>query len=362
MSHSQPKTRTLHVLILALFFLFLSLCALLGQRSNPVAYAHSAGGAGSFAAAQTLDAVPTGFGTIPLSAITLTKQVSQFYVKPGERVTYTLQVSSVFTRPVSVRLTDTLPSALSAVNTLTATQGTPIKSAGLITWTATISPQQVISISYSAVVTGVAEDHTITNQVMLKLDDSSLRTAMVAVLVKTRWKLFLPVLQKPFPLPVMTNGNFDAGPHVAGWTETSAKFKNTLIVAAPSLPSSVTPRSPTYVAWLGGQDNEQADLAQTVFIPPGYPTLKLHYFYWIASLDNQCGGNSDVGHLLVNNTERKTFDLCKTNNTNGWQEGFITVAEYAKQTVTFHFDVALDNAQNSNLFIDDVSFCTNCGQ
>lgn len=350
---SRPKIRMSLGLILAMFFFFIGAVTLLEHLFNPVTFA------AGLNQTRTLDTAD--LGTIPLQTITLTKQASKAYVKPGEQITYTLRVDSIFTKPVSVHLTDTLPAALHNVSTPTATYGTVSKAENLITWTATIT-QQVVAIRYSAVVTRVNEDDLIPNPVKLELGDHSLRAVTATVQVKTHWNVFLPSVQKMPPLPVMVNGDFDAGSHTLGWNEASAKFNNTLIVAGASLPSPVTPHSLNYVAWLGGQDSETADLTQKVFIPAGYPDLKLRYFYWVASLDTQCGGNSDVGYLRVNNTVRRTFNLCKANNTNGWQEEFISVAEYANQTVTFAFTVALDGAQNSNLFLDDVAFCTHCGQ
>ncbi len=303
--------------------------------------------------------------TIPLTVV-LTKTASLTTVVPGDRVTYTVQVRNATTATVSVQLTDTLPSALIALTMPTATHGAALQSGNLITWTGVISQAQQVTLRYSAVVTIPAANTAITNQVVVSVDANQLFTTTATVFIAPQ-NLFMPLIQRaPTPTPVPTppvptivNGNFEAGPHV-GWTETSDNFP-TLLVTGPSLPSPVKPRSPVYVAWLGGRSNEHADLAQTVAIPGGYPTLQLRYFYWSASLETTCAENSDVAYLKVNNEIRRTFILCKSNDTNRWREEFIPVAQYANQTVTLHFDLQLDSAQNSNFFIDDVALCVDCG-
>ena len=304
--------------------------------------------------------------TIPLPVV-LTKTASLTTVVPGARVTYTVQVHNATTATVSVQLTDTLPSALISFTMPTATYGAALQIGSLITWTGVISQQQQVTIHYSAVVTALAASTPITNQVVISVDAGQLFTTTATISVEPLHTLFMPLIERaptPTPLPtppmpVIVNGDFEAGPGV-GWTETSTSF-DTLLVTGPNLPSPVTPRSPVYVAWLGGRSNESAHLRQTIAIPSGHPALQLRYFYWSASLDTTCAESSDVAYLKVNNEIRRTFLLCKSNDTNTWREEVIPLAEYANQTVTFDFDLQLDSAQNSNFFIDDVSLCVACG-
>jgi len=304
--------------------------------------------------------------TIPLPVV-LTKTVSPTTVVPGARVTYTVQVHNATTATVSAHLTDTLPSALISVTVPTATHGAALQSGNLITWTGIISQQQLVTIHYSAVVTATAASTSITNQVVISVDAGQLFTTTATLFVASKY-LFMPLIERaptptPVPtppMPVIVNGDFEAGPGV-GWTETSTNF-DTLLVTGPNLPSPVTPRSPVYVAWLGGRSNERAHLRQTIAIPRGYPALQLRYFYWSASLDTTCAESSDVAYLKVNNEIRRSFLLCQSNDTNGWRTEFIPLAQYANQTVTFDFELKLDSAQNSNFFIDDVALCAACAQ
>lgn len=361
------KQHTILALILSSLFYLICLLTLLQEPTTGLAQINDSNTA--LAAAPRWSAQAAAQQTIP-PAIVVTKTASITLVLPGERLTYTVQVRNATTMALRIQLTDTLPSALISVTTPTATQGIPVHSDQLITWTGVVSAAQQVVIRYSAIVTPGNDSRPITNAVRVGVNASEWFTTTAAVVARRR--LFMPVVQRSQPpppptltptptppVPTLVNGNFEAGPHV-GWTETSSHF-DALIVTGSRLPNPVTPHSPVYVAWLGGRDNERADLAQSVAIPAGYPTLRLRYHYWGASLDTGCAGNSDVAYIKVNNTIRRTFLLCKSNDTNGWQEAFLDVTTYANQRVTLHFTLQLDSVQNSNFFLDDVSFCVNCG-
>lgn len=360
----KMKRPPILVIILSALFCLASLLLLSQEPVQSLAQINT----NDWALAAAPRSATVGQQTIP-PAIVLTKTASLTTVLPGERITYTVQVRNATTAVLTIQLTDTLPTALLSVTMPTATQGTPVQNGKLITWTGVISQTQQLAIRYSALVTTVIDSTPITNQVVVNVNANQWFTTTAVVSAKRT--LFMPLIHQakpPTPAPTLTptplpptlvNGNFEAGSKV-GWTETSVNF-DTLIVTGANLPSPVMPRSPVYVAWLGGRDHETADLAQTVAIPSGYPTLRLRYYYWSASLDTVCAENSDVVYLKANHEIRRTFTLCKSSDTNGWREAFITVGEYANQTVTFHFTMQLDGAQNSNFFIDDVSFCVDCG-
>ncbi len=50
------------------------------------------------------------------------------------------------------------------------------------------------------------------------------------------------------------------------------------------------------------------------------------------------------------------YDLCSGNATGGWVQQNLDLSAYAGQILELEFRVVTDVSNNSNLFIDDVSF------
>lgn len=172
---------------------------------------------------------------------------------------------------------------------------------------------------------------------------SALREASAA----GQYKLHLPmVVNIPPPPSPLQNGNFEQG--ATGWTAGSS---NGWDVIVNDLPGSVTPRSGAWAAWLGGAKNETTTLGQQVTVPTGLPVLT--YWHWIASAD-LCG--YDQAAVRINGLTVKSYALCGSSDTNGWQRVAINLASYAGQKVTLEFRVTTDDSLNSNLFLDDVTF------
>jgi hypothetical protein len=144
----------------------------------------------------------------------------------------------------------------------------------------------------------------------------------------------------------IVNGDFETGS--TGWTEYS--YQGWSIILNSGFPGSVTPHSGSWVAWLGGDDDEIAYIQQQVTISAGAPYLS--YYHWIASEDF-CG--YDFGEVLINGILVNDYSLCSDNNTGGWVKHSVNLSAYAGQSVTLRIGVETDSAFNSNLFIDDVS-------
>ncbi|MBN1888310.1 MAG: hypothetical protein JW850_09980 [Thermoflexales bacterium] len=151
-------------------------------------------------------------------------------------------------------------------------------------------------------------------------------------------------------LPTVVNGDFEQGSGT-GWSESSALGYG--LIGSSGLPSTLSPRSGSYVAWLGGDNNETSDLSQSFAIPSGI-AVYLHYYYQLRADETVCG--SDVASVLVNDTVVAQGDLCTSNNTSSWQLFTVDMASYAGQNVTVHFHATTDFADFSSFFVDDVSF------
>jgi hypothetical protein len=147
--------------------------------------------------------------------------------------------------------------------------------------------------------------------------------------------------------PSVCNGNFEQG--ATCWTEYSSHGWD--IIINSGFPGGLTPHSGSWAAWLGGGNNEIAYVQQQVTVPVG--SYYLAYYHWIASADT-CG--YDFGGVLVNGTVVDVYNLCSSQNTNGWVKHVVNLSAYAGQTVTLQIRVETDVSNNSNLFVDDVAF------
>ena len=150
------------------------------------------------------------------------------------------------------------------------------------------------------------------------------------------------------PTDPILNGDFEAGQD-GSWTEYSTHGWDLVIHESSSL---VTSHSGVWHVWLGGDYNETAQLSQSVLVAPGLSTL--HYWYWIGSEEIGCGW--DFFRLKVNGSALLTTGLCEASDTGGWVEGTLDLSAYAGTTVTLMFEVTADYSNNSNFFLDDVSF------
>jgi hypothetical protein len=152
------------------------------------------------------------------------------------------------------------------------------------------------------------------------------------------------------------NSDFENGPD-GSWTEYSTHGWDLIINESGPLPfpGSVTPHSGSWAVWLGGEDDEISYITQTVTIPSSDPVLVFRY--WIASGDDVCAIDSDLGGVLVDTTVTDVVDafyLCASTNTGGWVIRMVDLSAYAGQTVQLRIQAETDSSLNSNLFVDDV--------
>lgn len=157
------------------------------------------------------------------------------------------------------------------------------------------------------------------------------------------------------PLTPIPNGDFEDGPN-GQWAETSAQFGDTgsLILANESLPESLTAHSGSYLAWLGGANQEQSTLTQVVTVPAGQDVM-LNYYYAVRSKD-VC--NLDKVTVQVDGTIIYQLPLCAESVTNEWTLATLNLSAYAGRTVTLAFAVETDRSLISSFFLDDLFYTT----
>jgi hypothetical protein len=161
--------------------------------------------------------------------------------------------------------------------------------------------------------------------------------------------ILLPLIFYPVQadLPVILNGNFEQGRN-GDWNE--AWVQVDFIITNTDLP--LDPNSGEWIAWLGGVDNEDNHLWQSVGLPPGQSAY-LNFYYQTHSDESNC--NNDRANLTVNNLARYTFTLCEAANTSAWQPVTINLSSFAGQTAVISFNLTSNGSTWSSVVIDDVS-------
>lgn len=160
--------------------------------------------------------------------------------------------------------------------------------------------------------------------------------------------IYLPLVVRNYPKHLL-NSNFENG-RDGSWSESSSHGWP-LIIHEGDTP--VDAHGGSWLAWLGGGNNETSILSQDVTIPSSATTL--NYWYWGASQDS-CG--YDYAYVRFGSITLRTHNLCQSNNTGGWVSQQINIAAYRGQTVNLRFVVTTDSSLNSNFFLDDVSIST----
>lgn len=160
---------------------------------------------------------------------------------------------------------------------------------------------------------------------------------------------YLPlILKAPTAPDPIVNGDFEDGK--TGWTESATTTRD--LIVNSGFPAGVTPHSGLWAAWLGGDALEDTStISQYVSIPAGRSML--HFWYWISAPED-CG--HDFFTLSVGSAPLINWDLCIDSQTGGWVERTIDLSAYAGSSAWINLSVAVDDADTSQVFIDDVSF------
>jgi hypothetical protein len=161
------------------------------------------------------------------------------------------------------------------------------------------------------------------------------------------------------PCNGIANCGFEAGSN-GQWTEYSAHGLPLIFSCEDPancfILNGIPPHSGSFLAWLGGDNNETSYLQQQVYISSDTPYLA--YWQWIESPDF-CGFNYDYTEVFINGLIIEKYDLCTDTNTTDWVPHNVDLGTYAGQSVTLRISVKTDNDKPSNLYLDDVSLLAN---
>ncbi|TET52482.1 MAG: DUF11 domain-containing protein, partial [Anaerolineales bacterium] len=128
------------------------------------------------------------------------KSSSTITAVTGETVTYTVVLQNL-SAPIAstIYLTDTLPSALGYVGgTLTATAGL-WSDAGwpTLTWSGTLSPTPVVTITYAATVTTAAP--LVVENAAEIFAPGHVTTTLTSTIIINPWQAYLPIVFRDYP-------------------------------------------------------------------------------------------------------------------------------------------------------------------
>jgi len=151
-----------------------------------------------------------------------------------------------------------------------------------------------------------------------------------------------------FSRPGFQNPGFEQGP--VGWDRFSSNGWE-LIWEEQNGP--VDAHGGSWLAWLGGDLDEDSNINQTIAISSAAPYL--HFWYYALSED-LC--NFDYFYVYVNGNEIFRYNLCVSNNTNGWIEMALNLSGYVGSYKTVEFVVDTDSVYVSSIFLDDISMTT----
>ncbi|MCB0047778.1 MAG: hypothetical protein KDD92_20315 [Caldilineaceae bacterium] len=125
----------------------------------------------------------------------------------------------------------------------------------------------------------------------------------------------------------------------------------------------------TGLAWLGGFNDQPviSEISQDIRVDSrNQGVTNLEFYYAVGSNEPSCAGkpddeNGDLVQVLVDEISVWNFPLC-TGNTRGWTRAQIPIDGNwqinPSRTVTLKFRVTQDSSENSNFYLDDVSFCS----
>jgi|GEM_PF-826658 len=168
-----------------------------------------------------------------------------------------------------------------------------------------------------------------------------------------------PVVGTPTPTAtpsdcsnLLANPGFEQGR--ALWSESSARGYS-LICTKTGCGNAITPHTGLYESWLGGGNNETAELRQTVALPAGRPAY-LTFWHQIGSAD-YCNYDYAYVRIIASGvtTTLKTFKLCLPAKTTTWIANRVDISRYAGKSVTLIFRVKTDASMVSNFFVDDTA-------
>lgn len=173
--------------------------------------------------------------------------------------------------------------------------------------------------------------------------------------------LYLALVQRNAQIeewpPLLLNGYFDEGE--SWWSQSINGEYGRLIYRYGEKPAIPAPASPPYVAWLGGADSQVNRLSQGAALPHSY-AVSLEFLYYTESGEKTCGQDTAVLEVVAGGSSwtLQEFDLCYPRQGKTWRTGMADLSRWRGQSINLQFRSVLNNDKISNLFVDNVRFCS----
>lgn len=159
---------------------------------------------------------------------------------------------------------------------------------------------------------------------------------------------YLPLVAYQTFVP-LANGGFEQS-GASGWRTYTLRMPK-LIWSQNEAAINVAPRSGSYLAWLGGMNDEVAVIEQVVTVPPEAPVLT---FWYQSYSTDRCG--RDYGGVVVNDNIVQRLNLCQAANVLAWRMSAVDLSAYAGETIVLQLRAETNASETSSFFVDDVAW------
>ena len=146
------------------------------------------------------------------------------------------------------------------------------------------------------------------------------------------------------------NGNFEQVN--LNWSSQGTSVSAPVIATSGQLPGGVKPYEGDYAAWLGGANNIDSRIEQTLIVP--VDATRLSFYARIQSSDTGCKG--DFAFLQINGVTVQRYALCYASQTNDWVRRTVDLSAYTNQQVNLTIRVTTNATDASQVFIDALQF------
>jgi len=172
---------------------------------------------------------------------------------------------------------------------------------------------------------------------------------------------------------LLGNGDFDSttgsgtAKNISPWVLVTQGAPRPFVVGTKDeLAGMVTPQSGNFAAWLGGADNVDHWLQQTVHVPASATAVRLTGFASVVTLDDPATINDRLRISLFDaagTIEKETLkEYSERDVTTGWVAVDVPLlGDYAGMTMTLRVAATTDGSQVTSFFVDTLSLeATTC--
>ncbi|NMB99122.1 MAG: hypothetical protein GYA35_02455 [Thermoanaerobaculaceae bacterium] len=157
-------------------------------------------------------------------------------------------------------------------------------------------------------------------------------------------------------IELIENGGFEAGHSITPW-ETSSKNGNGMVIGGKGDQNS--PHSGNKLCKLGGSNNEEDILKQSVLVPIGVTAEKLGFFYKIKPTGNDPTASDFLNVKICNMSGDTIFEPVSFSNLTPayeWTYYEIDLPPFGGYLLNIIFTAITDKTKPTSFYLDDISF------